>query len=89
MSEDNYHHGEAYEHCLVALQEKAGLTYREARAYLMSNWEPEGALAKEWGITTEAVYNFVRRAEAKIGKSGLTLDEIYGENRIRIAFVDP
>jgi hypothetical protein len=89
MPEDSYHHGETYDHCMSALRKKAGLTYREARAYLMPNWERPEVLAEEWGITTEALYDIVHSAEMKIQRSGLTLDEIYGDNKIRLMFVDP
>lgn len=89
MNKNEYNHGEAYEHSIVALQEKCGLSYREARAYLMANWEPVDDLAREWKVTPEAVYNLMRRAEEKIKKSGLTDEEIYGDKQLRVMFVDP
>jgi len=38
-----------YEHCLACLEEKAGLTYREARAYLAQNYLPAAETIKRDG----------------------------------------
>lgn len=89
MLENEYDHGEAYNHCMFALRNKAGLTYREARVYLMANWELPEAIIKEWGISEERLQEIFNSAELKIQRSGHTLDEIYGNNGLRVMFIDP
>lgn len=70
---------ETYAMNMVQLQEKADLTYREARAFLVPYRENNFAMAQALGITVNAVYNLQRKAREKIGASGFTLEEIYGE----------
>ena len=70
---------ETYAMNMVQLQEKAGLTYREARAFLVPYRENNFAMAQDLGITVNAVYNLQRKAKEKIDGSGLSLKEIYGE----------
>lgn len=53
-----------YEH-MFKLQDKAGLTFKEAMTVL-SPPVYKKALAKEWGVTDEAVMNLHRRGWAKI-----------------------
>jgi hypothetical protein len=66
---------------LWMLQEKAGLSFKEARVHLSNNREFFCNIAEEYGITTQAVYNIQRRAEKKIKDSGLTPEQIFGEDR--------
>lgn len=57
---------------LLELQEKAGLTYKEARVFLCSrSAKMLFDLSVEWGITMEGVYNLSRRAAKKLEKAGL------------------
>jgi len=69
---------EIYAMNMLQLQEKAGLTYKEARAFLIPyrDYTP-WALADVFGIDVHAVYNLQRNAKKKIAASGYTLEEIY------------
>lgn len=81
---DRIHAGEelrdiTYAMNMLALQEKAGLTYKEARAHLSPHWELTGGMAEDLGIDVHSVYNLQRRAKKKIEASGFTEEEIYGK----------
>lgn len=56
---------EEYALTVYRLQEKCGLTFREAVAVLNPN-HFFGSLAEQWDITKEAVYNLNRRGWDKI-----------------------
>lgn len=65
MSEEVYRGGyDFYEH-MFKLQEKAGLTFKEAFVVL-STPAYKKQLAKDWGVTDEAVMNLHRRGWNKI-----------------------
>jgi hypothetical protein len=65
MSEEVYRGGcDFYEH-MFKLQEKAGLTFKEAFVVL-STPAYKKQLAKDWGVTPEAVMNLDRRGWDKI-----------------------
>jgi len=65
---------------MLQLQEKAGLTYKEARAFLIPYRDITPVhLADRLGVDVHAIYNLQRNAEKKIAASGYTLEEIYGE----------
>lgn len=74
-----------FEHCLVCLQAKCGLTYREARAYLAQDYLPAAETIRRDGKSQENYYNLVRKAQDKIDRSGLTLDEIYEGRSLDVA----
>ena len=76
--------------CMLLLQDKAGLSYKEARAVLLSNWETEKSLMAEFGISTfEAVDNLYRRGMAKVKKTGKNVEEICGDYRLPTCFISP
>lgn len=64
---------------MIALQEKAGLTYKEARAYLTTYNESPRDMAADLSMDVHSVYNLMRKATKKIDDSGLTLEEIWGD----------
>lgn len=66
-----------YAVALWLLQERAGLTYREARV-LLAGFRNENTcdLVQGLGITDQAVYNLKQRAKNKIAASKMTEDEI-------------
>jgi len=70
------------------LQDIAGLTFKEARAYInkyhMKNKED---LAKEFDITPQAVYNLERKAKIKVAASMLTNEDIFGD-KISMGLLD-
>jgi DNA-directed RNA polymerase specialized sigma subunit len=70
---------ETYAMNMQQLQETAGLTYKEARAFLIYYRETVADMAEVLGISKTAVYNLQRKAKNKIALSGLTLEEIYGD----------
>jgi hypothetical protein len=70
----------AYAMNMLHLQEKAGLTYKEARAHLTSyRGESRRGLAMTFGVSLHAIYNMQLRAKQKISESSLTEKEIFGE----------
>jgi DNA-binding CsgD family transcriptional regulator len=73
---------------LARLQRSAQLTYREARAILCNGKAEAEALAEEFDITINAVYNLQRRAKNKIGYTGHTVGEIC-HNDLGIIFCGP
>jgi DNA-binding CsgD family transcriptional regulator len=83
--EDN---DERYKHCMYALQKKAGLTFREARAYLSRYRETSKSLADEWNTSVENVYNLIRKAHEKVDASGLTEKQLFGNMSMRRCFID-
>ena len=88
---DRSYSNRAYKHamCMSLLQEKAGLSYEEARAVLYVNWETIFGLAAEFGISNEDVFNLRRRGIDKIDAIGVTVDELCGEYRLPLCMVDP
>jgi len=69
---------ERYAMNMYQLQSKAGLTFKEAQAYLMS-WRGLADIIVRSLAEIHAIYNLQRRAKKKIADSGLTLEEIFGE----------
>ncbi|MDR0309588.1 MAG: hypothetical protein LBH88_02375 [Candidatus Methanoplasma sp.] len=66
-----------YGMALWMLQENAGLSYNEARAYLAyERGESTEDVAKALRITKQAVYNLSSSARAKIEEAG-ELDEVF------------
>jgi len=70
---------ETYAMNMLQLQETCGLTYREARAYLIPYRENTFSMATELGIGAHAIYNLKRKAKEKIEASGYTIEEIFGD----------
>ena len=70
---------ETYAMNLYQLQSKAGLTFKEARAFLSQWYETVAAMAMDIGVGIHAIYNMRRRAKKKIADSGLAPDDIFGE----------
>lgn len=68
----------SYAMLMLRLQEMCGLTYKEARAYLMPHWESEKRFAEDIGITIESVRSLRRRAVHKVQCSGFRLSQIVG-----------
>jgi len=67
---------------MLELQEKAGLTYKEARVFLHKRSSKMlYDLSVEWGITMEAIYNLSRRASKKVEKAGLAERVFLGEQQ--------
>ncbi|MCL1984024.1 MAG: hypothetical protein FWG58_01335 [Methanomassiliicoccaceae archaeon] len=62
------------------LQTRVGLSYKEARAYLIESYESTFTMADYFGTSLQAVYNLQRRAKSKVRKSGMTLEDIFGEH---------
>jgi len=75
--------------CVFLLQDKAGLTYREARAVLNDNCDTVPGLSQEFGISHEGVYNLVRRGMEKVNATGKTVSEICEGYEIRMRLIDP
>lgn len=78
-----------YAMCMLLLQNDAHLTFMEARAALMPNWEPLNQMSKEYGITLEDVFNLQLSADEKIAKTGKTLEEICGKYALPTMFISP
>lgn len=74
--------GERYAMAMLILQENAGLTFKEARAFLAYSRESNLELAVEWGVTIQAISNLCRRAERKIEATGQSIEEILGEDNM-------
>lgn len=71
---------------MLELQEKVGLTYKEARVFLLSRSSKMlYDLSMEWGITMEAVYNLSRRALRKLEAAGLDKQDYLGPEQ---GFID-
>ena len=71
---------------MLELQEEAGLTYKEARVFLLSRSSKMlYDLSMEWGITMEGVYNLSRRAQKKIDETDLQIDDFADK---RHGFID-
>lgn len=68
----------SYAVLMLRLQEMCGLTYREARAYLLPHRETQDELSKDLGISVGSVKNLRRRAAWKVQSSGFSLMEIIG-----------
>jgi len=71
---------ETYAVNMLQLQEICGLTYREARAFLIEYRENNITMAQDLDIDIHAIYNLKRKAKKKIEASGLTLEEIFGDH---------
>lgn len=78
-----------YAMCMLLLQDKAGLSYKEARAVMHDSWETTEALVKEFNISYEGVYNLVRRGNKKVHSVGMTVEEICGEYMLPVCMIDP
>ncbi|MDR0524080.1 MAG: hypothetical protein LBG62_06655 [Candidatus Methanoplasma sp.] len=61
---------------MLLLQDKAGLSFKEARVALADSAEERHSIAEEYGITQEAVSNLARRGRNKISGTGMTLEGI-------------
>ena len=70
---------ETYAMNLYQLQSKAGLTFKEARAFLSQWYETVAAMAMDIGVGIHAIYNMQRRAKRKIADSKLSLEDIFGD----------
>jgi len=71
---------------MLDLQEKAGLTYKEARAFLLSRSSKMlYDLSVEWGISMEGVYNLSRRALKKLENAELNETDFLGSDN---GFID-
>ena len=80
----------SYAMLMLRLQEMCGLTYREARAYLVHHRETEERMAEDLGITTAAVKNLKSRAAWKVRCSGYDLAEIVGDHGLILTrFTEP
>jgi len=73
------HWNDTYAMNMLQLQEKCGLTYKEARAFLIRYRESVSVMAMDLGLSSHSVYNLQRRAKRKVESSGHTLKEIFGE----------
>jgi len=57
----------SHETMICRLQKTAILSYKEARAFLCEEYgETPDMLAKEFGVTINAIYNLQRRARNKV-----------------------
>ncbi|MCL2142847.1 MAG: hypothetical protein FWH44_01110 [Methanomassiliicoccaceae archaeon] len=65
---------------MLQLQEKVGLTYKEARAFLIPYRENAHAMAHALDIDIHSVYNLQRKAKKKIKDSGYSLEEIFEDH---------
>jgi hypothetical protein len=70
---------ETYAVNMLQLQEKAGLTYKEARAFLIPYRENVLSMSEGIAVSVHAIYNLQRKAKRKIDATGLTLEEIFGD----------
>lgn len=71
---------------MLDLQEKAGLTFKEATVFLhRDSAKLMYQLATEWQISIEGVYNLSRRAQKKIDESDLQIDDFTDK---RHGFID-
>jgi hypothetical protein len=77
-----YEHKAKYAIAMWMLEEKAGLSYKEARVYLMDHRETIDSLEQEFGVTRKAIFNLMRRADRKVESSGMTALEIIGEENM-------
>jgi hypothetical protein len=68
---------ERYVMNMYQLQSIAGLTFKEARAFLLEWYGSVLDMAMDLGVGIHAIYNMQRRAKRKIAASGHTLDEIF------------
>jgi len=72
---------------MLKLQELCGMTYKEARAYLMAYNESAEGLAEDLGISIRSVRKIYQRASLKVDSSGFTLYGIM-ERYGKLPFVD-
>lgn len=80
---------ENYAISMLILQEKAGLTYKEARAALIVFRENIQSFSNEFDITTKAVLNLIRRGNIKMEKAGITLNDLMQTNPMCLLMVSP
>ena len=71
------------------LRKKAGLTLREARAYLCDNWESQEGLAIEWLVCVYTIQELMEKAAKKIKDTSLTDKDIFGDHPPETVFVTP
>jgi len=76
-------------HCKRALQEKAGLSGMEARAYLMNDWEVPESVAMDLGMSLDELYTIKNRAMAKVKTSGLSRRDLFGEMAMETVLITP
>ncbi|MCL2510350.1 MAG: hypothetical protein FWF07_04645 [Methanomassiliicoccaceae archaeon] len=72
---------------MLKLQELCGMTYKEARAYLMAYEETPENFAEDLGINIRSVRKIYQRAALKMESSGFTLYNIM-ERYGKLPFVD-
>jgi hypothetical protein len=72
---------------MLKLQELCGMTYKEARAYLMAYEETPESFAEDLGIDVRSVRNIYQRAVLKMDSSGYSLYRIM-ERYGKLPFVD-
>jgi hypothetical protein len=73
--EDEYRTG--YAVAMLNLQEKAGLTFKEASVHVLETTPID--LAEDWGVNVRSIYNLQRKAKKKIEESGYTSEELCGD----------
>jgi len=78
-----------YTMCMYRLQDQANLSYKEARAVLYDRWETVENIAKDFGISDQAVYNLIRRGLKKVEATGKNVNEIYGDYDLPFRFISP
>jgi tRNA(His) 5'-end guanylyltransferase len=78
-----------YAIAMLILQEKAGLSYKEARAVLCGYRENPWMMAEEFGVTYSAVSNLIRRGERKMIAANISLSDILREYPMGELLVDP
>jgi|GEM_PF-6477270 len=76
-----------YAVCMLRLQSRAGLTFKEARAYMCPHYEVLETIVIEYGITMQAAYNLARRARNKVAAAGLD-EDLFGKFRMTMMY-DP
>jgi hypothetical protein len=69
----------SYAMVMWKLQEMCGLTYKEARAYLLYHRETAERFAEDLGITVASVHKLKKRATWKVESSGFSLEQIAGK----------
>ena len=72
----------SYAMAMWKLQEMCGLTYKEARAYLLHYRESEEKFAKDLNITVASVRKLKNRAAQKVRSSGFSREQIFGKYNI-------
>jgi lambda repressor-like predicted transcriptional regulator len=77
-----------YAVCMLILQDKAGLSYKEARAVMSQGWETDKNIIEDYGISHQAIYNLYRRGLAKIDKTGMTQEQLCEGYNLPLVLID-